>query len=148
MADGSAECLEHQIYWTLVLLRQHRLPEGRAASRAIHVSPKLQDFVDDGVLNYERAHNHLNTITCQQAQNDLDQVNNDTSHGGLESKRAKINALGAWLALWSSKRRRFTCTTILRPNGEASASNFEGAELLENHWKPIFFKEIHTIEIC
>ena len=138
LADGSAISFEQRIYWTLVLLRQHRRPEGRAAKRALRVYESLQEFVYDGVLNYENAHKHLTTLTCQKAQTELDNLNSETSHDDIAAKRAKVNALGEWLALWSSKRRRFTCTTILRPNGESSASNFEGAELLADHWQPIF----------
>jgi hypothetical protein len=146
IADGCAETLEQKIYWTRVALRGHHNVHSRSVSQAIRVYVTLKKFVFGDSIDYNRAHEHIATLTTEAAQAELDHTHQEAATEPSVARRT--NALSAWVALWSSKRRRFTSLSIVAPDGHLSADMHEAAQLLYNHWSPSFKEKPTNLDIA
>jgi hypothetical protein len=146
IADGSADTLEQQIYWTRVALRGHSNIHSRPVAQALRVYPALQSFVIGDSLDYHRAHSHISQLTTQAAQAEIDSTHHESATNPNVARRT--NALSAWVALWSSKRRRYTSLSIIAPDGHLSADMHEAAQLLYNHWSPSFKEKPTNLDIA
>ena len=82
---------------------------------------------------------HLAAITVEHANLQIDTiVANSGPEGATADAKKRAAALGNWIALWASKRRRFVSVAVCGPDGQPASSNEMSAHFLACHWQPVF----------
>lgn len=136
LEPGSYSCntAEEKSYWTMLFLRRSITCEDVSRKRATMAYPSLGHFIVDGVVNIAGAHDHLSIFSEEANSQQLEQAPKDDS----EVAKSWSNALGKWLALWTSRHRQFGSLTTLNLDGIPSAHLGESADLLLRLWSSDF----------
>ena len=98
--------------------------------------PHLQSFVSEDNVNLQFLHAHLSDLTLERANNTLGAEGDCLTNP--QAAKARAQALGKWISLWSSKRRKICALAILDANGNPADSNAGSAKLLYDHWSQVF----------
>jgi hypothetical protein len=144
-ADSTAE----KLHWSLLAYRGAR--QGHVGDRLVRRSaaayPLLQDWLPNGKHsgNIEPLAKLIADLSAKHFDEEIAEVEAD-SNTPRPKVRSRLSQLHVLAATWRSHRRRISLAAVIDTEGIPQSSPESAAELLEDHWRPVFAEKVITAE--
>jgi hypothetical protein len=148
-AATGAHSTAEKLHWALLAYRGAR--QGytgvKLLRRAAAAYAPLQEWLPEGIRSGDLE--ALAKVVADLSARHFDEEIVEVQSGGGLSRpkvRSRLSQLQVLAATWRSHRRRISLVAVLDPHGIPQASPEASAELLANHWGPVFEAKVIEAE--